>query len=78
MRLLTWPIDGLFYIFEEVARQVEAALYDEDALQAELKSLYARLEAGEVSEEEFERRESDLAARLVAAEDYHRRQDAAQ
>ena len=74
MGLLTWPFYGIVSVFEEVARQAEAVMYDETALQQELTSLYAGLEAGEVTEEEFERREGELAERLALAEDYHRAQ----
>jgi hypothetical protein len=72
--LVTWPFHALFAVFKEVARQAEEALYDESALHAELMSLNARLERGEVTEEEFARRENELAERLVLAEAYHDRQ----
>jgi hypothetical protein len=72
--LLTWPVHGLVAIFSEIIRQAEDALYDESALQAQLQSLYARLEANEISESEFERQESELAERLALAADYNRRQ----
>jgi hypothetical protein len=72
--LLTWPFHALFAVFEEVARQAEEALYDEGTLHAELMALNARLERGELTEEEFARREGELAERLALAEAYHRRQ----
>lgn len=72
MILLTWPLHGLAAVFKEVMRQAEDALYDETALHAELKRLYARLEAGQMTEEEFERREGELAERLAIAEEYNR------
>ena len=74
MILLTWPVHGLVAIFSEIIRQAEDALYDECALQAQLKSLYARLEAKEIGEPEFERLEHELAERLAIAADYNRRQ----
>ena len=70
--LLTWPIHGLMAIINEVIRQAEDAMYDQTALQNELKALYARLEAGELGEEEFTRRENELAERLALAEEFHR------
>jgi hypothetical protein len=70
--LLTWPVHGLLAIFKEVMRQAEDALYDEAALHNELKLLYGLLESGQVSEEEFERRECVLAERLAIAEEYNR------
>jgi len=71
--LLTWPFHGLVAIFQEVIHQAEDALYDETALQGELKSLNARFEAGEMTEDEFTQREDELAERLMAAEEYNRR-----
>jgi uncharacterized membrane protein len=70
--LLTWPVHGVVAIFKEIIRQAEDALYDEDALHAELRFLHGRLEAGEMNEEEFERRENELAERLVLAAQYNR------
>ena len=72
MILLTWPFHGLVAVFKEVMRQAEDALYDETALQHELTALYARLEAGEVNEDEFEQRENELAERLAIAGEYNR------
>ena len=72
MILLTWPIHGLLAVINEVIRQAEEAMYDQAALQNELKTLYARLEAGEMEEEEFTRRENELAERLALAEQFHR------
>lgn len=63
---------GLIWVFEEVARQADQALYDEGAIHDELKQLYEGLEAGTVSEEDFTRREAELAARLEEAERRHR------
>ena len=57
----------------EVARQAEDASTTRTRPHAELKALYARFEAGEVSDEECDRREREVAARLALAEAYHRR-----
>jgi len=72
--LLTWPVHGLVAIFSEIIRQAEDALYDESALQAQLKWLYARLEANDISEAEFERQERELADRLAIAAEYNKHQ----
>jgi hypothetical protein len=74
MMLLTWPFHGLVAIVNEIVRQAEEAMYDETALQQELKALYARLESGQIAEGEFERRENELAERLAKAEEFHRQQ----
>ena len=74
--LLTWPVHGVIAVFQEVMRQAEEAMYDEAALQAELKLPYQRLQAGELTEEAFELRENELAEQLAAAAEYnqHKRQ----
>ncbi len=75
MGVLTLPLRGLFWIFEEIAARAERAYYDEDALRAELMRLYRGLESGAVSESEFARREEQLARRLAEAEDRHRQSE---
>jgi hypothetical protein len=74
MMLLTWPFHGFVAIVNEIVRQAEEAMYDEAALQQELKALYALLETGQITEEEFEPRENELAERLAMAEEFHRQQ----
>jgi hypothetical protein len=71
--MLTLPLRGLVWIFEEVHRQAEQALYDEDALRDELTRLYQDLERGTVSEEEFAHQEAALAERLEEAARRQRR-----
>lgn len=70
MGLFTWPVDGLMYVFQEIADRAEAELYDEDAVKADLAALYTQVEAGTLSEEEFEPKELALVERL---EDIQRR-----
>jgi hypothetical protein len=55
-------------VFEKVAEQADAELYNEDALHAELTDLYFKVEAGSLSEEEFARREAELVTRLEEIE----------
>lgn len=64
MGLVTAPFRGLLWVFEEIADRAEKELYDEDAVKAELMEIYRRLEAGSLSEEEFNRREAELVERL--------------
>ena len=65
---LTAPFRGLLAVFEEIAERAEQELYNEDAVRIELTNLYLSLEAGTLSEEEFDRREAELVARLEAIE----------
>lgn len=63
---------GLLRVFEEVAERAEQELYNEAAVQAELMELYRKLEAGALSEEEFEEREAELVERLEEIEEHKR------
>lgn len=55
-------------MFEKVAAEADAEMFNEDAVRAELTDLYFKLEAGAVSEEEFARREAELVLRLEEIE----------
>ncbi len=68
MGLLSAPIEGLFYIFREIADRAEAERNDDGPIRDELMELYKSLEAKTVSEEEFSRREEGLVLRLQAIE----------
>jgi hypothetical protein len=63
--LLLSPIHGLLW----VARKIDEAVSqeqekEEEELQAQLRELHQRLEAGQLSEPEFEAREAELLDRL--------------
>ena len=74
MGLISAPVRGLLWVFEEIAKRAEQELYDEDAVKAELTELYHKLEASAISEEEFGRREAELVTRLHVIEAHkHRR-----
>jgi hypothetical protein len=68
MGLLSAPIQGLFFIFREIAERAEAELNDDGPIRDELMDLYKCLEGKTVSEEDFSRRETDLVERLEAIE----------
>lgn len=65
--LLLSPLHGLLW----VARKVDEAMaqeqeQEEEALKARLRELYLRLEAGQLTEQEFETQEAELLDRLDA------------
>ncbi len=64
MGLVTAPLRGLLWVFEEIADRAEKELYDEDAVKAELMEIYRKLEAGSLTEDDFNRREAELVERL--------------
>lgn len=72
MSFLTFPFRGLLRVFEEVAERAEDELYNEDAVMAELTELYKQLEAGALSEEEFNEHEAELVEKLEAIEEHKR------
>ncbi|MEU6537000.1 gas vesicle protein GvpG [Streptomyces sp. NPDC047000] len=61
------PVRGSGWVVQQVVREAERIYYDPSAIQAELARLETQLEAGEISEEEFDRLEDDLLDRLEAA-----------
>ena len=65
MGILTAPIRGLLSVFEEVARQADKELFDDDELvRHQLSQLYANLQAGLLDDEEFAWQEAALVQRL--------------
>ena len=70
MGILSTPFRGLIKVFEEIAGRAEEELYNEDAVKAELMALYRKLEAGALSEEDFEQQEAQLVQRLEEIEEH--------
>jgi len=68
--ILLFPIKGVLWVFNEIYNAVDQELHDEsDALTAQLQQLYTMLEAGEITEVEFDRQESELLDRLDAIQE---------
>lgn len=68
MGLFSAPLNGLLRVFEEIAARAEQELNDDEAIKAQLTALYSQLEAGTISEEDFEQQEMALALRLQEIE----------
>jgi len=63
--ILLSPFRGLLWIFEEIQQAAEEErLQEAEALTVQLQQLYAMLESGKISEDEFELQESELLDRL--------------
>ncbi|MEI5097620.1 gas vesicle protein GvpG [Streptomyces sp. PmtG] len=58
------PARGTLWVLRQVVAEAERQYYDPSAVHAELAGLAERLDAGEIGEEEFDRREDELLARL--------------
>ncbi|MFI1166214.1 gas vesicle protein GvpG [Streptomyces sp. NPDC020801] len=58
------PARGSAWAIRQVLREAERIYYDPATVRAELAQLEARLEAGEITEEEFGQQEDELLDRL--------------
>ncbi|MFJ7771923.1 gas vesicle protein GvpG [Streptomyces sp. NPDC097107] len=61
------PVRGAGWAIGQVLSEAERIYYDPATIRAELARLEEQLEAGEISEEEFDRQEDDLLDRLEIA-----------
>ena len=57
-------VGGLRFVLDKVATVVDTEMNDESALHEQLLAAHARLEVGEIGEEEFAALEADVLARL--------------
>ncbi|MET7378632.1 gas vesicle protein GvpG [Streptomyces sp. NPDC005526] len=58
------PARGSAWVIGKVLEEAERLYYDPAAVRAELARLEEQLDAGEITEEEFDRREDELLDRL--------------
>lgn len=58
------PARGSAWAIRQVLREAEHIYYDPATVRAELARLEERLEAGEITDEEFDRQEDELLDRL--------------
>ncbi|MFH8655834.1 gas vesicle protein GvpG [Streptomyces afghaniensis] len=61
------PVRGSAWAIRQVVQEAERIYYDPSTIRAELGRLEEQLEAGEITEEEFDRLEDDLLDRLEIA-----------
>jgi hypothetical protein len=63
--ILMFPFKGLLWVFEEIYEAAEQDMRGQaEEITLELQRLYVLLEQSHITEEEFDRRESDLLDRL--------------
>ena len=58
------PLSGVTWVASKLTEAAEAQFYDPEAIKGELARQEARLEAGEITEDEYEEVELDLLLRL--------------
>ncbi len=69
MGFLSAPFSGLMYVFKEIAKRADHEMNDDEAIKAELVALHSSLEAGSITEQDFEAKEEELVARLTEIEE---------
>jgi Gas vesicle synthesis protein GvpO/Gas vesicle protein G len=62
--LLMAPGKAVLFLFEELAKKARDEFLDDETVKQELQEVYAMLEAGKISEKDFEAREYRLVERL--------------
>lgn len=67
------PVRGTIWVADQLTAVAENQYYDVDAIYDELRELAAKLEAGELSDEDFDRAEDLLLVRLQEATDHANR-----
>jgi hypothetical protein len=67
--ILLMPFKGFTGIFKEIYKIVDQELNSKELLQKKLLELQMRLEMGEISEEEYEERETEILDRLEELEE---------
>ena len=60
------PIKGIVWIAEKLKETAEGEIYDEGKVKEELLNLQMRLEVGEISEDEYSKKEAEILERLEA------------
>jgi len=73
--ILMLPVQGFFGIFEAIKEKVDQELYDETKPQQELLETQTLLDMGEITEEEYQKRETKIMERLEAIRKYKEEQE---
>lgn len=71
--ILLSPIKGVYCLAKQVKEKAEEEFFDEAGTKHSLNELYMMLETGSITEEEFEKREEELIARLEQIQEYKKR-----
>ncbi|MFJ1581271.1 gas vesicle protein GvpG [Streptomyces sp. NPDC088182] len=67
------PVRGAIWVLDQAVLAAEREYYDPDPVRKELADLEKELLSGEITEEEFDRREDALLDRLYEIEAHQRR-----
>jgi len=67
--LLLGPLNGLMFIGKKVLNMARQEHHNPDGVRQELRELYMKVERGEISDEEFEKKEAELVKKMEAFEE---------
>ncbi|MQS16645.1 hypothetical protein F7Q99_31775 [Streptomyces kaniharaensis] len=70
------PVRGVVWVVDKVVEAAERDYYDPEPVQAQLAELERARAEGHIEEEEFERQEDELLARLEESKAYQLRRGA--
>ncbi|MEW2080480.1 gas vesicle protein GvpG [Streptomyces sp. NPDC005283] len=68
------PLRGAAWVLQQVVDEAERQYYDPSAIQGELARLAEQLDAGDIDEAEFDRREDELLERLQIMQNREQKQ----
>lgn len=68
------PLRGTAWVLQQVVDEAERQYYDPSAIQGELARLAEQLDAGDIDEAEFDRREDELLERLQIMQNREQKQ----
>ena len=66
---ITGPLDGIFWLGEQILERANAELDDKENLQKQLLALQLAFDIGDISEEDFEIQEEELLLEIQAMEE---------
>jgi hypothetical protein len=68
-QLLTWPLDSMIWMAEQIEERAVAELDQKENLQKQLTALQIKFDLGEIEEEEFIVQEDEILQKLAAEMD---------
>ena len=77
LKLFTFPVSvplsGGRWVLQTLVDEAERRYYDPAAIRQQMADLEAQHRAGQITDEEFDRREEELLERLIEARQYQQR-----
>jgi hypothetical protein len=68
-QLLTWPLDSMIWMAEQIEERAVAELDQKENLQKQLTALQIKFDLGEIEEEDFIAQEDEILQKLAAQMD---------